>query len=287
MIYIRDDIRALFNRERSVDDFLDLDGELVKQVVRSRRTLRLERGGRRFYLKLHYGVGWREILKNLLRLDAPVLGARNEYRAIGELERLGVDTMRVAAFGEQGPDPARRRSFLLTDAIESTQDLEHWLPGLYRRGDPAERLMLKRAIIAKVAWIARQLHSHGVNHRDFYLCHLRIALPPDGGLPRPERLKIYLMDLHRAQIRPATPHRWMVKDLAGLLYSSLYSCQSLNLTATDYARFVKAYGGDRLRDGVIRRRHLWRDVIRRTLRTYYHDYGKLPTPPPLLAKGAE
>lgn len=284
MIAIRDDVKPLFERERGVEDFLGLDGELVKQVVRSRRTLRLERGGRRFYLKLHYGVGWGEILKNLLRLDAPVLGARNEYRAIGELERLGVDTMRVAAFGEAGLNPARRRSFLLTDAIEETQDLEHWLPGLYRPGDSAERLVLKRAVIAKVAWIARQLHDHGVNHRDFYLCHFRIALPPDGGLPRPDRLKIYLMDLHRAQLRPATPHRWRVKDLAGLLYSSLYACRDLHLTSTDYARFIEAYSGERLRGAAARQRNLWRDVVRRTLRTYRRDYGKLPTLPPLPAK---
>lgn len=284
MMDIRDDIQALFNRERSVADFLALDGELVKQVVRSRRTLRLERGGRQFYLKLHYGVGWREILKNLLRLDAPVLGARDEYRAIGELERLGVDTMRVAAFGEQGLNPARRRSFLLTDAIEETQDLEHWLPGLYRPGDSAQRLALKRAVIAKVAWIARQLHGHGVNHRDFYLCHFRIALPADGSLPHPDRLKIYLMDLHRAQLRHATPHRWRVKDLAGLLYSSLYSCRNLNLTSADYARFIEAYSGERLRGAAVRQRSLWRDVVRRTLRTYSRDYGKLPTLPPLPAK---
>ena len=37
------------------------------------------------FIKLHYGVGWREIFKNLLLGRWPVLGAKNEWRALAHI----------------------------------------------------------------------------------------------------------------------------------------------------------------------------------------------------------
>src|SRR6056297_2975140 len=47
-----------------------------------RRTLRVCLPEGDFFLKLHRGVGWREILKNLARGRLPVLGAADEWRAL-------------------------------------------------------------------------------------------------------------------------------------------------------------------------------------------------------------
>ena len=77
------------------------DGAEPSQVYRDRegrKTLRLELAGRPYFLKLHRGVGWREIGKNLLQGRLPVIGAGTEYRAIRALERAGVDTLSIAAF---------------------------------------------------------------------------------------------------------------------------------------------------------------------------------------------
>ena len=52
-----------------------------------RKTLRLERGGRSFFLKLHTGVGWAEIFKNLLQGRLPVVGPRT---STGRCRRLNV-----------------------------------------------------------------------------------------------------------------------------------------------------------------------------------------------------
>ena len=264
MIYLRDDVKPLFSGERTVADFLRIDGEVVKHVVSTRRTSRFRRGGRSFYLKAHWGVGWREIIKNLLNLRLPVLGARNEYRAIGALEKLGLDTMQVAAFGEEGVNPASIRSFLITDAIEHTIDLEHWLPPLARPGATPGDTRLRRAVIRKVAKIVARLHENGVNHRDLYLCHLRLDVS-GGDRPDPERLRIYVMDLHRAQLRRAVPRRWIVKDLAALLYSTLCAAR-LTLSRGDYLRFVEAYSGMPWRQALEARRGLWRQVARRATR---------------------
>ena len=276
MIYIRPDLRDVFANERTVSDFLRVQAEVYKQVVSTRRTLRFERGGRVFFIKIHSGVGWKEIIKNLSMARLPVLGAANEWRAIQKLERIGLNTMRVAAYGQEGSNPAAIKSFIVTDAITNTQNLEEWLPCLETGGMCSERTRVKRSVINKVGEICRELHAHGVNHRDFYLCHLRIDLSEGGGYPVQD-LRIYVMDLHRAQIRRKTPKRWRVKDVAGLFYSSLFSCNGLTLSRRDYLRFVEAYSGMSWRDSLISHRAFWNAVARR-LRAMSCK-GTQPAPP--------
>jgi hypothetical protein len=82
-----------------------------------RRTLRFEWQGRPYFLKLHQGVGWGEVFKNLLQGRLPVLGAENEYRAILALERAGLATLTLAGYGKRGLNPAQQQSFLLTDEL--------------------------------------------------------------------------------------------------------------------------------------------------------------------------
>ncbi|MST95428.1 MAG: hypothetical protein EXS33_09225 [Pedosphaera sp.] len=38
----------------------------------------------------------------------------------------------------------------------------------------ANQILLKRALLEKIAALARTLHEGGVNHRDFYLCHFLV-----------------------------------------------------------------------------------------------------------------
>ena len=107
MIYIREDLKPLFSREQRVVDFLKIDGEVFKAFP-SRRTLKFQRGGRTFFIKSHCGFGWKEILRKLLSLHVPAVSARNELRAIQALESLGIDTMKIAAYGQQGISRRRR-----------------------------------------------------------------------------------------------------------------------------------------------------------------------------------
>jgi heptose I phosphotransferase len=100
-----------------------LEGEVFRELE-GRRTLRTEVAGRGYFVKIHHGIGWAEMLKNLLSLRLPVLGAENEWRAIQRLRELGVDSMRAAAYGQRGHNPARRRSFLVTEELAPTVSLE-------------------------------------------------------------------------------------------------------------------------------------------------------------------
>ena len=279
MIQMRDDVKALFP-EGDAEAFLTIDGEVVKHVVASRRIISFERGGRCFFMKQHYGVGWAEIFKNLFQFKLPVIGAEQERSAIEAFGQPGVEieTATLAAWGKAGWNPAHQRSFIITDALFNTQDLESYLPELARHPDRRAALHLKRAILNKVGDIARRLHGNGMNHRDFYLCHFRIQLP-ESDLPDPLDLHIYLMDLHRVQIRATVPHRWVVKDIAGLLFSALYDARELPLTRGDILRFIETYTGLPWRDALVQHAQLWRDVIRRIKWTYQHDHGRLPVLP--------
>jgi heptose I phosphotransferase len=214
-----------------------LEGEVFRELE-GRRTLRTEVAGRGYFVKIHHGIGWAEMLKNLLSLRLPVLGAQNEWRAIQRLRELGVDSMRAVAYGQRGHNPARRRSFLVTEELAPTVSLEDYSLDWATRPPPVR---LKRALITRVAEMARRMHAGGVNHRDLYVCHFLLHLDPP---PTAERLRLSLIDLHRAQVRARTPRRWRDKDLAALYFSVL----DIGLTSRDLLRFVAAYFARPLRD---------------------------------------
>ncbi len=219
-----------------LDPFIEA-GKLQGRVLRElegRRTLRTEVAGRGYYVKLHRGVGWGEIFKNLVTARLPVLGAEHEWLAIKRLTELGVDTMKAVAFGRRGSNPAKLESFIVTEELAPTVSLEDYCRD-WPTNPPAPAL--KRALVARVAEMAGRMHRGGVNHRDCYICHFLLHTEP---APSPAALRLSLIDLHRAQVRAgAAPRRWRDKDLSALHFSSL----EIGLTARDRLRFLRAYFG--------------------------------------------
>ncbi|NMG77199.1 lipopolysaccharide core heptose(I) kinase RfaP [Aromatoleum diolicum] len=245
-----------------------LTGEIVRDID-GRLTFRFEVNGRGYYAKLHRGIGWGEIAKNLVRLRLPVLGAGNEWRAIQAFHARGLGTMTAVAYGERGRGPARRESFLITEALEPAADLDTYTRDWARTPPP---VALKRALIARVASIARGMHEAGINHRDFYLCHFLLDLEP---APSAEALRLSVIDLHRAQLRPRTPRRWRDKDLAALYFSAL----DIGLTRRDKLRFLRDYFPGPLRATLQREarllRHLEREAAR-LKRRYERKFAHRP-----------
>ncbi len=278
MIYIREDLRPLFAGEHSVGDFLKIDGQVYKQFP-ARRTLKFARAGHEFFIKSHYGFGWAEIARKLASLHMPAVSARTEWRAIQALEAIGVDTMKIAAYGEAGLSPATRKSFIVTEALTDTESLEKWAPKFMRSANGVTKLRLKHALIKRLAEIARRLHKNGMNHQDFYLCHFLLDVS-SGSMPRPQDIKLYLIDLHRMQIRKRTPQRWVVKDVAGLFFASM----DLGLNSTDLFRFMCTYSGKRLRDTLRLDRVFWDKVFARATRVYRKQHGTEPTLPASLGR---
>jgi heptose I phosphotransferase len=254
---LRPDLRRHFSGSDDAvfDRIMALEGEVFRSIA-GRKTLRFVLGDKGYFAKLHCGVGWKEIFKNVFQFRWPVLGARDEWQAIARLEELGIATMKVAGFGERGRPPARQQSFLITEELTKVVSLEDFCLDWANESPPAS---LKRALIEKVATIARSLHSHGVNHRDFYICHFLLDVTTLQTPCVPLNIDLFLIDLHRVQIRSRTPRRWIEKDVAALHFSSM----SIGLTLRDRLRFMKTYRGRTLRQILVEEQSFWANVERK------------------------
>ena len=242
---------SIWHAEGGFEGLWKREGQLYKRV-KERRTLRFMHGDRAFFIKIHAGVGWKEIFKNLLVLKLPVIGAKNEYDAIRHLTRIGVPTLTLAAYAERGINPASLRSFVITEDLGESLSLEHFCRD-WGRSPPDFKL--KRALIEEVAQIARRMHESGANHRDFYICHL---------LRRHADERLYVIDLHRAQLRRRLPQRWRIKDLAALYFSAM----DIGLTRRDLLRFISYYRAQPLSQIFPREHSFWRRVEIRAQRLH-------------------
>lgn len=266
-LHLRDDLARAWRG----DPFLHAQqqgGEIFRDKE-GRRTLRFAIDGHGYFLKLHQGVGWGEVVKNLVQGRLPVIGARNEYEAIRALERLGIDTLGVAGFGVRGRNPARQLSFLVTDELTNIVSLEDFCRAWPQQPPPAA---LKRALIRRLAGISRVLHGAGINHRDYYLCHFLLDVSAPVDAESIAHRKLHLIDLHRAQIRARVPRRWRVKDLGALYYSAL----DIGLTRRDVLRFLRVYFDVPLRQLLAREASLLAQIKARAGAIYRRDFGREP-----------
>lgn len=254
-LYLREELQHAWSGQPVFKVVAALDGEIFRNKE-GRRTLRFELAGRSYFLKYHEGVGWQEIFKNLLALRLPIISARNEWQAVHFLEEHDINTMTLAAYGERGLNPAKRQSFVVTDDLTDTMSLE-WVGEQWQERPPS--FTSKQALIRKLAEISRTMHQNGMNHRDFYLCHFLLdesfgrhnTFTPD--------MPLYVIDLHRAQLRKRTPKRWIIKDLGSLFFSA----NRVPLTRRDKLRFMKIYSGMPLRPLISSQQDFWQQVQRR------------------------
>lgn len=209
-----------------------LDGVVYRQQP-GRKTFATRIDDRPCFVKLHAGVGWCEIFKNLVQGRLPIVGATPEYRALTRLASLNIPSLEVVEYGRCGLNPATQRSYLVTKALINTLSLEDFCAKW--RTDPPS-IVFKRRLIRAVAELTARLHAAGINHRDCYLCHFHL----DMTALEQGRIELSLIDLHRAQIRTHVPWRWRIKDLAGLYFSAM----RLGLNWRDYLWFVRCYAYD-------------------------------------------
>ena len=221
--------------ELEIEGLLDLDKLAVRPDLHtinarlsSRQTYRLETSkGRVLYLKLYREIEPEARLAGLFarRFDSP---ASREWHVLKRLHEIDVPTMHGAACLEETDSGVATRAALLTIGLDAPRNLQNLL-----QNEPlsAER---RHGLAGALGGILRKMHDGGVNHRDFYLVHIRVG---DGD-------QLYVTDLNRADIRKRVTRRWRVKDVAALLHSA----PAVFVTATDKARFARHYFGGRLRD---------------------------------------
>lgn len=261
-LFLSEFFQKLWQESDPFEEVGKLSGTLFREV-KSRRTLRLELGGRSFFLKHHLGVGWREIFKNLLQFKLPILGAGNEYRAIQRLTELDVPTMTAEAYGERNWNPAGRESFLITAELTDCRSLEdvcaNWITA-------APEFAFKLALIKEVARSAGIMHRSNICHRDCYICHFLLDMKTLDA----ERPQVFVIDLHRALQWGKLPYRYQVKDVAGLYFSSM----DAGLSRRDLYRFMKLYSRKSLRRTLQEDGKFWQSVDKTARKLYYKEHQK-------------
>lgn len=242
-----------------------LSGEAFREV-KSRRTIRFELDNRGYFAKLHRGIGWKEVFKDLFQLKKPITDAGNEYRAIRLLEELEVDTMTCAGFGVRGWNPAARESFIITEELTGVISLEDLAKITGPRAVPYRQ---RCALIRQLAQTVGTMHRGGLNHRDCYICHFLLKKDTVNH----EAPTLHVIDLHRAQIRDQVPYRYLVKDVAGLFFSAM----DAGLSKRDLQRFIREYDRTPLPGAWRKNRKFWKDVTRTARKLYRSIHGK-PAP---------
>lgn len=248
-LFLSEQFKEIWKNKNPFEEVEKLQGEVFRELA-GRKTLRFTLVGKNYFIKIHHGVGLLEIFKNLLCLRLPVLGAANEFAAIQRLQALGLETMKVAGYGRRGWNPASQKSFIITEELMRTISLEDYCES-WREHKPGFRM--KYILIKKVADISRCMHDNGINHRDFYICHFLLDL---SSLKHPDSVTLFLIDLHRAQVRRKTPFRWRLKDIASLYFSVM----DLGFTQRDFFRFMRFYSGKPLKECIADQDGFWRGV---------------------------
>jgi heptose I phosphotransferase len=236
----------------SFDQLMAIEGQIFKNAG-CRKTLRFEVADKGYFIKIHSGVGWHEIVKNLVSFRLPVIGAQNEYDAIHKLAELNIDSLELIGFGRRGINPARQQSFVITKELENYISLAILSQNWANKPPVAS---VKRRLIRQVAGIARSLHENGINHRDLYLCHFLMKKQFNNDY---SNAVLHVIDLHRVQIRSNTPRRWRIKDLAALHFSSM----GIGLNRTDILRFIREYSTEKNLRSSLANDDLWKQVDRK------------------------
>ncbi|HVX15480.1 MAG TPA: lipopolysaccharide kinase InaA family protein [Pirellulales bacterium] len=230
-------------------------GQLLRTLPdRENWRLELAADGRQhiLFLKKHRTRSLIERFSWLLGRTTTTPG-RIEAENVVALQRAGIESMRVVAFGEHVRRGATE-SFFMTEGLRGFVQLDHFLR--QRFVPAAERTRADgelTSLVASVADVARRFHTAGFNHRDFYCCHFFIHESPGS------RFAVRLIDLQRVEKRRWWRERWIVKDLAQLAYSAPRE----RITNTLRMRFIKQYlgvdrlgpAGKRLVRRILRRQH--------------------------------
>lgn len=219
-------------QQASVDAFahiMQMQGKVYRNV-RGRKTIKVNLGGKSYFIKQHFGVGWAEIFKNLISFKKPILSAMTEVHAIQKLGEIGIPTTLLVAYGQRGCNPASLQSFVMTEDLGDIISLED-LCADWQTNPPSEQF--KQKLIQALAQLAAKLHGAGLCHRDFYLCHF--VLKKQDWVK--ENINLHLIDLHRMLQGRPTNGSAVMKDIAGLYFSAM----ECGLNAEDLALFKQHY----------------------------------------------
>lgn len=159
-----------------------------------------------------------------------------EVNAIQKLNAIGIPTTPLVAYGQQGCNPATMQSFVMTEDLGDIISLEELSADW-----PTFTDSFKHELMQAVAQLASKLHGAGLCHRDFYLCHFVLKKQDlkvkDLSTESVAIKNLHLIDLHRMLQNQSSSSNAVMKDIAGLYFSSM----QCGLSNTDLAVFKQYY----------------------------------------------
>ena len=185
-------------------------GQVLRTLV-WRENLRMELvdgGGRRVvvYAKRHRAPSWLEQVLSLAAGRRVRSFGRREWDAVAALTAAGIPTAERVVVGERSRGWFAGQSFFITAELAGYRPADEVLGEM-----PPDR---RGPLLDKIAALTRRFHDAGLNHRDFYLCHVFVR-------PTGERaFDLALIDLQRVARFRGWRRRWLVKDVAQLAHSA-------------------------------------------------------------------
>lgn len=220
-----------------------------------------------FFLKRHEWPELKDKIRDLLSGRRPLSDARQELKNIRAIVKLGIPTMKPAAWGEERKRFLRRRSFLVTESLGNLERLENYVTRRFAKPLSQKEREEKRRLIVAVAQMACRLHDAGLFHHDFYCGHILVK-ENRGADPT-----LYLIDLQRVRPHTWRQRRWRTKDLSALDYTA----DPHAISRSDRLRFFWAYLGvpwNPLPRLTLKHKHFIRQILRRTRSTARHTAKK-------------
>lgn len=183
------------------------------------------------FLKRHLEAPRAETLFEKLHLATPLSEAAKEVQKLQWFERSGISVPEVIVWGEGPWEGIEKASFLGTLDLQALP-LERYLFHNWKPPVSSQNATSKRNLIDQLATLTRQMHRHGIVHRDFYLGHIFISGKHSG-----EGFNLSVIDVQRASRRPSWWLRSQIKDLASLHFSA----DPAFVRQVDRLRFLEHY----------------------------------------------
>jgi heptose I phosphotransferase len=181
---------------------------------RERIKFDIENPNTTLYLKRYNNAPAKVQFKNWLNQRKRLSLSECDMEPAENLRKLGINTPRTIAFGQEWNGLFEKRSFIITEQIPDSFKLEDKLP----KG---------KDFIKKLAEFVRKFHDTGFRHRDLYLCHIFCN----------SKMQFTLIDLARAFKPLFFSKKYLIKDLAELYYSA----PGNEISKTDKLRFFLFY----------------------------------------------
>jgi hypothetical protein len=224
--FVRSNFADCFKRLglESMDDVFSFSGgkSLTKDnlaAFRQRIMFDTDSPKTTLFLKRYQNIPKLKQKKNWLNRRKRISTMTCDLEPAENLRKLGINTPKIIAFGEEWSGLFEKRSFIITEKIPASTSLEEKLPDYF--------IYQRKNFIESLAAFVRKFHKTGYRHRDLYLCH--IFCNPQG--------QFTLIDLNRVFKPLIFSKRYLMKDLTQLYYSAPGEI----FTKADRLRFFLTY----------------------------------------------